>query len=136
MFTETEFVSAIVKAAASNPEFIYNSAEDRSGTCYYFQPEYADEQAWHPTSYSAAPSCIIGHALASCGVTSDMISDANLQSEGIDNQKFSKFFADHDIILSHEAIQFASVVQYTQDNNSPWGVAVDAGFNTWRTDIS
>ena len=136
MFTDTEFVAAIVKAAASNPEFIYNGAEDQSGTCHYFQPEYADEQAWHPTGFTSAPACIIGHALSACGITTEMISDANLQSEVIDNQKFSKFFADNDIVLSRESIRFASIVQYAQDNNKPWGVAVEAGFNAWSTDIS
>ena len=136
MFTDAEFVSAIVSAAANNPEFVYPVEEDQNGTCFYFEPEYNDEQAWHPAGFGSAPSCIIGHALSSCGVTTEMITNAGLQSEVIEDWKFRKFFKDNDIELSREALFFASVVQHAQDNSQPWGVAVEAGFGAWSIDIT
>ena len=55
MLEDQKIVDAIREVASSAPEYIYKSPDQIIRNCRYFD-------------YGGNPSCLIGHALAKCGV--------------------------------------------------------------------
>ena len=102
MLEDQQVVNAIREVASSAPEYVYTKPNPTNGACLYF-----DE--------SGNPSCLIGHALAKCGLMEDDVIEGSaaldvLGAKGIDE----------DVALA------ATVAQDVQDGGGTWGYALEA----------
>ena len=60
MLEDQKIVDAIREVASSAPEYVYRTPDEANIDCRYFD-------------YGGNPSCLIGHALAKCGLTEDAV---------------------------------------------------------------
>ena len=102
MLEDQKIVDAIREVASSAPEYVYRTPDSTTLYCLYFD-------------YGGNPSCLIGHALAKCGLTEDDVIEGSaaldvLGAKGIDE----------DVALS------ATVAQDVQDGGGTWGYALEA----------
>ena len=102
MLEDQKIVDAIREVASSAPEYVYKSPNQTNRACLYFD-------------YGGNPSCLIGHALAKCGLTEDDVTEGSaaldvLGAKGIDE----------DVALA------ATVAQDVQDGGGTWGYALEA----------
>jgi hypothetical protein len=114
MIDNQTFKDAILAAAAADPD------RAMQVEYFYFQPKWVEGKI---VSFGTKPSCLIGHALAACGITSDMMTGMQEDVFG-KTQEMQVFFIDNEFDLSPETIEFARLVQGRQDRGMPWGEAV------------
>ena len=103
MLEDQQVVNAIREVASSAPEYVYKSPSSPSN----FLGLYFD--------YGGNPSCLIGQALAKCGITKEdvtegMAAKAVLTENGIGNT----------------VAWAATVAQDEQDGGGTWGSALEA----------
>ena len=101
MLEDQKIVDAIREVASSAPEYVYR-ASDGSNGCYYFNVD-------------GTPSCLVGHALAKCGLTEDDVTEGSAALDVLGVKGI-----DEDVALA------ATVAQDVQDGGGTWGYALEA----------
>lgn len=102
MLEDQKIVDAIREVASSAPEYVYKIPDSTTLYCLYFD-------------HDGNPSCLIGQALAKCGLTKEDVTEGAsafkvLAEKGID-----------DVVAAA-----AEIAQDKQDNGETWGSALEA----------
>ena len=102
MLEDQQVVNAIREVASSAPEYVYKSPDQTNRDCLYFD-------------YGGNPSCLIGHALAKCGLTEDNV---------VEGAPARSILAENGI--GNTVAWAATVAQDEQDGGVAWGSALEA----------
>lgn len=102
MLEDQKIVDAIREVASSAPEYVYRNPDEANIDCRYFD-------------YGGNPSCLIGHALAKCGLTEDDVTEGLAAFDVLGVKGI-----DEDVALA------ATVAQGKQDVGETWGTALEA----------
>lgn len=110
-----QLIRLVRAKAAENPDFRYQPPGGRYYSCVYV--------------HKSQPSCLIGHALWGAGLI-----NAEFEHRGVDSQFLRKpnqdgFDAVQKVLgleLDREERAWLEQVQAEQDNEKPWGSAVQA----------
>lgn len=102
MLEDQKIVDAIREVASSAPEYVYKSPNQTNRACLYFD-------------HGGNPSCLIGHALAKCGLTEDDVIEGSAALDVLGVKGI-----DEDVALA------ATVAQDVQDGGGTWGYALEA----------
>jgi len=107
MQLDSEVLELAVRAQAKErPEHIY--IPDEGGQSFYARKKMS----------GYIPDCIIGHALAACGVPIEQIAELDKAQEGEAYYTLLQFGINEDVR------EWCNMVQRLQDNGTPWDVAI------------
>lgn len=115
-FTTAEFVAALRKTAAANPDKVYTLpviAEDDDGF-----PIYAEDCLYVEKDETGklVGSCLVGCALVDLGVEPEAMEDKLMS--------FSTLNVALELGVSTDAAYWADTAQGQQDAEQPWGTAI------------
>ncbi len=109
MITEQMFVKEVRKIVAENPDYIYPVPKSSSGTCSYLECNTA---------------CLFGKALSNLGITQEELT----RCEGYEIARLIKdFLRDKFEVFSAEVINWANIIQRSQDKGTAWKDALKTG---------
>ena len=108
MLEDQKIVDAIREVASSAPEYVYKIPDSTTLYCLYFD-------------HDGNPSCLIGQALAKCGLTEDDVTEGSAAFDILTKNGFGD-----------DVARAAASAQEKQDSGETWGSALEAFNETLR----